>query len=283
MMETYLIKFYYIGKKKYFGSQRQINKHSIEECLIDALTKKKYIIDNRTSRFRTASRTDRYVSARGAAFSITTGKQPILIEINTALPPEIGVWAFSEIYYDLSPRYDAVYRHYKYIYPIPYDQLVEQYNFDLEITLKACKLLEGTHDYRNFSKININESINTIRELKQVTATVLNNYLQFDFKGRSFLRQQIRRTVKVLMDVGSSIMSFNTFLTYFDSTKALHCEPVNPIGLILWDIEYNNYINFKIDTKSKERMEKFFYNRLIDLSHRVHIFKTLFEYDSSSP
>ena len=75
----YLFKFYYIGHKKYHGSQRQPDYTTIEDVLITALQEKEYLIDIKQSGFEVASRTDRFVSARGSAFSFITDKKPVLM------------------------------------------------------------------------------------------------------------------------------------------------------------------------------------------------------------
>ena len=51
----YLFKIYYIGKKKYYGSQRQQNVLTIEQCILNALKKKNYIHDA-NHKFEVASR-----------------------------------------------------------------------------------------------------------------------------------------------------------------------------------------------------------------------------------
>ena len=142
----YLFKFYYIGSRKYFGSQRQPNYLTIEETLITALQEKDYITDIKKSGFEVASRTDKFVSARGSAFSFITDKTPILMEINSALPKRIGIWAYTKVPLDYYSRYNAQFRHYKYV--------TRYFKRSLNINnmKRACKALEGRHDFRNFSK-----------------------------------------------------------------------------------------------------------------------------------
>ena len=50
----YLFKFYYIGADEYFGSQRQPNYLTIEECLLTALQEKNYIPGAKKSGFEVA-------------------------------------------------------------------------------------------------------------------------------------------------------------------------------------------------------------------------------------
>ena len=71
----YLFKFYYSGSDKFHGSQRQNGYLTVEDTLIDGLKERDYINDVTDSGFEVASRTDRFVSARGAVFSVILAKK----------------------------------------------------------------------------------------------------------------------------------------------------------------------------------------------------------------
>ncbi|MFX0018577.1 MAG: tRNA pseudouridine synthase A [Promethearchaeota archaeon] len=256
----YLFKFYYIGSKKYYGSQRQLNTPTIEKLLINALLKKGYIIDLKEANFEVASRTDKLVSARGASFSIITNKQPILMEINSELPHEIGLWAYTKVPLDFSSRFNALYRHYKYILALKYGPFKNGHLINIDLMKKACKALEGNHDFKNFAKKE-NNNIKTIRTLTLASVDSKPNYLIFDFKSKSFLRQQIRRMVAKLIDLGMETLSYDEFLYLLNTSTFISYQPANPIGLILWDVIYENKFKYQIDTKSMDRMMNFFYRR----------------------
>lgn len=247
--QRYMFKFYYIGGKRYHGSQRQQNLLTIEECLLNALREKNYISNYESSGFEVASRTDRLVSARGAAFSIISAKNPILMEINSALPKNIGIWAHVDIPLDFHLRFNAISRHYKYV--VTNDVL------DLNIMKKACKELEGNHDFINFSKRDKEEN-KTIRDMDSVSVNIVDGYLVFSFKSRAFLRQQIRRMVRKIIELGKGEIEYDDFLKLFDASKYYSYEPVDPLGLVLWDIEYDKNLKFKIDPKSVKRMNTYF-------------------------
>ncbi|TFF84964.1 MAG: tRNA pseudouridine(38-40) synthase TruA, partial [Promethearchaeota archaeon] len=250
-------KIYYIGKEKYYGSQRQSNVLTIEDQLIDILIKRDYIDDLDEAEFEFASRTDRFVSARGAVFSLIPKKKPILMEINSFLPPEMGLWASCPVPMNYSPRYNAVSRHYRYIFPKPLDYLISEYNFNIDIVKKACSQLEGIHNFQNFSKRD-NSIKDTIRELNFVNIKIRNNTVFIDFISKAFLRQQIRRIIKKLMELGKNEIRFEEFINLFDAKEFVSYEPENPNGLILWDIQYDSNINFQINKKSVERMKNYF-------------------------
>ena len=207
----YFIKCYYIGIDKYYGSQRQNHYLSIEENIINTLKLKHYIKDIISSEFSSASRTDRYVSARGAVFSFKSNKKLVLMEINSSLPKEIGLWAYAIVPNDYSPRFNATQRHYKYIFSYPLNYLKKKFFIDLEIMKKACEYLKGEHNFKNFSKRK-KEEIKEVREMKYVNLSVYNNLLIIDFKSQGFLRQQIRRMAKKIFELGIGDITFDDFI-----------------------------------------------------------------------
>jgi len=269
-----LFKVYYIGRKKYFGSQRQLDFLTIEQCLLNALKEKSYIQKVGNSEFEFASRTDRYVSARGACFTCVTEKKPILMEINSILPKEIGIWAYAELPKKFSSRRNAILRHYVYFVPTPISYLREASRLNLGIMEQACKELEGRHNFANFSKKESNE-MNTIRDLDSVSLSIKNDYLIFQFKSRAFLRQQIRRMVKKILELGKNEITYDDFLKLFDPFTDISYQPSDPRGLILWDIKFDETVNFKEDLKSKERMKKYFLIKEITYNLKYNLFRTL--------
>ena len=278
--QRYVFKYYYIGNKYFFGSQRQKNIPTIEDCLIKALEKKDYITNFKDSSFEAASRTDRLVSARGATFSFITNKKPILIEMNTALPKEIGIWAFSRAPMNFSSRKNAICRHYKYIVPQSLKYFQKKYEINIDIMKKACKELEGVHDFANFCKKENNEK-KTEKRVDLVEMTVQKNRLIFDFKSKSFLRQQIRRMVKKILELGKGEINYNDFLNLLNSKNYYSYQPADPSGLLLWDIIYDNSIKFQTDLKSKERMEHYFLSQKQKYQHKFQLFNILQHSDFS--
>jgi len=270
----YIFKFYYIGSKKYHGSQRQPDYLTVEGCLLSALKERNYLKDDKTSGFEVASRTDKYVSARGSTFSFETEKKPILMEINTALPKNIGIWGYSEVPLDFLSRYNALYRHYKYIVPYSINIRRKIASNNLNEMIKACKTFEGRHDFSNFSKLE-NDNEKTIRDIMLASLRLDGNFLIFDFKSRAFLRQQIRRMVAKIFELGLEIITFKEFLDLFNPSRTYSYQPADPLGLILWDINYGKKIQFTIDAKSKERMNEFFLLQEIKFSTKQKLFSLM--------
>ncbi|MBD3254429.1 MAG: tRNA pseudouridine(38-40) synthase TruA [Candidatus Lokiarchaeota archaeon] len=277
--QRFLFKFYYIGTKKYYGSQRQKNLLTIEGSLIEVLKTLKYINSIRDSDVEFASRTDRGVSALGAALTFVPLRKPYLIEINSMLPKEIGIWAYAKVPKNFLSRYNAIFRHYKYLVPIP-DRDNGGRGLDFKLMQKARKILLGTHNFLNFSKKGKKE-VKTIRTIDFIDIRRRGKYLIFDFKSRAYLRQQIRRMVKKIMELGLGEISYDDFLSLLDASKYISYEPADPTGLVLWNIEYDKSIIFKIDPKSFDRMNKYFLNQKRAYHHKYELFKTLQENDIS--
>ncbi len=270
----FLLKMYYIGKKKFYGSQRQLNFLTIEQSILKVLKSRGYIHKVYNSEFEFASRTDRFVSARGACFTCIMEKKPILMEINNALPNEIGVWAYAKVPLEFSSRYDAILRHYIYLVPLPISFLQKTSDININIMKKACRQLEGRHDFRNFSKSE-SEIINTIRDMDSVILSFQDDYLIFQFKSKSFLRQQIRRIIKKILDLGKCKILYDDFVKLFDTSNVISYQPADPKGLILWDIKYNDKIKFIEDFKSKVRMNNFFLQEEIKFGLKRNLFRVL--------
>lgn len=270
----YLFKFYYIGNPKYFGSQRQKNLLTIEKCLLNALLTKNYIKEIETSGFEVASRTDRFVSARGAYFSSNMDKKPILMELNSVLPKDIGIWAFAKVPIDFSSRYNADLRHYVYLVSLPLSNMENSTSFNFELMKKACTYLEGRHDFTNFSKKE-KENITTVRDMHTAMMSFKNELLIFQFKSKGFLRQQIRRIVKKLLELGKGDIEYDAFLKLFDASKPFSYQPADPRGLILWDITYDNTIEIIEDKKSKERMLLYFFKKKVNFGFQHKLFSML--------
>ena len=270
----YLFKLYYIGKSKYYGSQRQPKLLTIEDCLLNALIEKNYIDCIKESGFEVASRTDRFVSARGACFTSILKKEPILMELNTALPNEIGIWAFAKVPMDFLSRYNAILRHYLYVVPKPLSYLQDIGSINIDIMRKACKAIEGQHDFINFSKRDKSEE-KTKREMDNAKLSIKNDYLIFQFISRAFLRQQVRRMVKKILELGKGEITYTDFIQLFDSSQEFSYQPADAKGLILWDVVYNNKIQLNEDLRSKERMKSFFLKQKISYKHQYQLFHFL--------
>lgn len=274
--KRYLVKYYYVATSNYYGSQIQPSLETIEGKIVKTLQEKNYIEENEKSSFEFASRTDRFVSARGACFSFITSKIPILMEINTALPEEIGVWAYAEVPDDYLSRYNAVHRHYKYIVYNPDQTTI----YDFDSMTHACNELKGDHDFINFSKKDLDEK-KTMRTMDSVEIIIEGDFIIFNFISRAFLRQQIRRMVKKILELGQGIITYEEFLDLFNPDIEISYQPADPIGLILWDIKYSKEVQLIKDSKSIDRMRKYFFAQKVRYGMKHQLFSILEQDDLS--
>ncbi|MFX1489788.1 MAG: tRNA pseudouridine(38-40) synthase TruA [Promethearchaeota archaeon] len=270
----FLFKVYYIGKSKYYGSQRQHEFLTIEECILNALLEKGYVTNIEDSGFEAASRTDRYVSARSAFFTCILKKEPILMEINSSLPFEIGVWASTQVPLNFLSRFNAIQRHYLYILPTPFSTLQKTTPLNIDIMHEACRQLEGRHDFINFSKKD-KEAKTTVRDMDYARFSIKQDFLIFQFKSRAFLRQQVRRMVAMILGLGKCEIDYEHFIDLFDPKKTFSYQPADPKGLVLWDIIYGNDIKLKADQKSEERMKNYFLKEETLFSFKHKLFSIL--------
>jgi tRNA U38,U39,U40 pseudouridine synthase TruA len=102
--------------------------------------------------------------------------------------------------------------------------------------------------------------------------SIKNDYLVFQFKSRAFLRQQVRRMVKKIIELGKGVITYTDFIQLFDPSQEFSYQPADAKGLILWDIVYNSRIELNEDLKSKERMESFFLKQRLLSKHQYQLF-----------
>ena len=109
---------------------------------------------------------------------------------------------------------------------------------DLEIMKKAAKKLSGTHDFSTFRASNC-YSNSPIRTLNNIKIKKKNERLIFQFKSKSFLRNQVRSMVGSLVYLGKKKWSLKKFENVFKSKKRKNCAPPAPAcGLYLEKVIY---------------------------------------------
>ncbi len=225
----YAIKVAYIGSN-YYGFQRQPSKPTVEEVLIEAMLKAGLISDLKNAGYRIAGRTDRGVHALSQVVSFKAKEPVYLPRINAFLPKDVRCWAYALVSDDFNPRRDAILRTYKYY--------VAWKGEDVELMREAALLLLGTHNFKNFCKPRKGES--TVRTLQHVSVEEKGGVLCFTLSARSFLWMMARKIVSVLLMVGSNVKSidFVESLLNPEFKPREGIKPVDPEGLILYDIKY---------------------------------------------
>ena len=245
----FFITFAYDGSK-YKGYQKQPKERTIQGELERVLT----IINNNTSVSVSASgRTDAGVHALNqcAHFDLNTSitSEKLKYALNNMLPKDIYIKKVEVVEDDFHARFNVQAKEYIYkinlgeYNPIEKDY-VYQYNKQLDIVemRKALKNLEGTHDYRSFTKTN-DEKDDYVRTIfkASITSDVQNaNIIIISFLGNGFLRYMVRNMVGYLIEIGAGkhfSIDIIDVLTACDRTCAGVTAP--PEGLYLKEVSYH--------------------------------------------
>lgn len=151
-------------------------------------------------------------------------------EVNSFLPRDIKVIGYTQVPPNFSPRYDAIYRHYKYITPYKRENLILMKYFS--------NLILGIHDFKKISSQKTTK--NTFRRLIAINVQKHENFLHIDIIGRSFCRGMIRKTISLLIEAGKGNIKYNDLSLLLNPiiTKTLALKYASPNNLILYNIKY---------------------------------------------
>lgn len=248
------LKFAYDGHS-FHGYARQPNLRTIEGELIKGLIKNGFIEDTKDSFFRSASRTDKHVSAFGnvVAFNTNASKKNILKNLSDEFE-DIAVLGIIDVKDDFNPRY-AKYRNYCYYLDIE--------NLDYDKIISASSAFTGEHNFSNFARI---ESFrDPVRIIDNIILSKEGNYLLIDFYAQTFLWNQIRRIVSALIKIGAGKIEKEIIVEALCNPNRLVDFGLAPAEhLVLKDIVYD--FDFKYEEKlliEFEDLKKNILNKII--------------------
>lgn len=244
----YFISFSYDGSK-YNGYQKQPDARTIQGELESALKK---INSNKDVNVSAAGRTDAGVHAynQKAHFDLDSDIEcnKLKKSLNSLLPSDIYIKGVVNVDDDFHARFNAKAKEYIYkinlgtYNPIEKDY-VYQYNKKLDIAEmeRALKYIEGTHDFRSFTKIDEEKNdyirtivqTNLIREIRNV------NMITISILGTGFMRYMVRNIVGLLIEIGEGKHKSEDIIKILnlkDRSKAGICAPA--CGLYLKDVYY---------------------------------------------
>ncbi|XP_017783896.1 PREDICTED: tRNA pseudouridine(38/39) synthase isoform X1 [Nicrophorus vespilloides] len=212
-----LLKFFYLGwDYQGFVVQEDTTK-TIEHYLFESLTRTCLIKDRESSNYHRCGRTDKGVSSFGQVISIdlrsklsADNQHDIENELdyckllNRVLPDNIQCVAWSPVKSDVSARFDCTGRTYKYFFP--------KSCLNIEKMSRAANNLLGTHDFRNFCKMDVgNGVVEYIRNILFINISLFDENDTEDnertmyvitIRGKAFLWHQIRCIMAVLFLIG---------------------------------------------------------------------------------
>lgn len=245
----YFMTFAYDGSK-YKGYQKQPKQKTVQGEIEKAL---KTINGNKRVDIHASGRTDAGVHAYNQKAHFDLEMKHITPEklkdgLNSLLPDDIYVRRLEIVEDDFHARYNVKAK--EYIYKINMDEYdpiernyVYQYNKKLDVVEieRALKYLEGTHDFKSFTKSDDEKEdytrtivqTNLIRDLKNV------NKISLSFLGTGFLRYQVRNMVGTLIEIGEGKRKSEDIIDILNEKDRKKAgKTAAPEGLYLKDVLY---------------------------------------------
>lgn len=223
----YALKFAYDGPR-FGGYARQPGKCTVEGEILRALKAKGIARD-----LRSASRTDKGVSAAGNVIAIETDfpAKGIVPALNSELEG-IHFWGIARVAEDFNPRHaeQRWYRYFLHAEGVP----------SIGKLRKAAKQFIGEHDFRLFSKKDTGKE-NTVLTIDSITFTKQGEFLVCDIKAQRFLWELVRRLLSALISVAEGKIPTEAAEKMLAGENALRggIKPLDPKFLVLVDVEYD--------------------------------------------
>lgn len=229
------LKFSYNGKN-FIGYARQPQQKTIEGEIISSLVNNRFIVDTKVSEFRSASRTDKGVSALGniIAFKTDINLNNILKVLNDDLK-DIIFYGLKEVNIDFYPRH-AKQRRYRYY--------LKNNDFDNNKIISAAASFAGKHNFSNFARVEPDRD--PVRRIDNILIDFQKNCIIIEFFAQNFLWNQVRRIVAAISKVGLGKIEKEEIIEALhnpDKRVDFGLAPAEP--LLLADVIYD--FEFKID------------------------------------
>ena len=241
----YALKFGYNGRN-FSGYARQPGLKTVEGEIINALKKTTIISDEKDANLKTASRTDKGVSACGNVMALNTKfrKSEILQAMNANLK-KIWFYGIAEVPIAFNPRHARL-RWYRYHI---FDESIDRISLE-----ETANIFLGKHDFSNYAKLE--EGKDPIRSLDAIEITQEKGFITVDFKAQNFLWHMVRRIVKAMIRAAEEKLSLDDIKEALETRQKADFGVAQPDPLILMDVKYD--FEFNID-----------YTRLRDLETKL--------------
>ncbi len=211
--------------RAFFGHQRQPDRRTVEgECLA-ALKAARIIADPREAFFRSASRTDRGVSAVANVIAFNTSfRIDGIVGAFDDKASDVWAWALATVPDTFHPRH-AIERWYRYL-------ILE--DVSLEALRSGARLFVGTHDFQSFCS----EPLRAPLTVNSVDVTREENMTYIDVRARSFRRGMVRRMVAALLAIARRDATVDELRATLAGTRR-DFGSVPPEPLVLMDVSYD--------------------------------------------
>jgi tRNA pseudouridine38-40 synthase len=240
--------------RNYYGFQWQTKLPTIQSELEEAIRR----VTGESSRVIAASRTDTGVHARGQVVSFRTKSsltpQVFIRALNYYLPRAIAIKGACKVNMDFNVRRDAVSREYDYyiLNSSTRSPLFEGFAYfvpkklNTRIMNKACKFLEGEHDFASFATA-LGKLRSTVRTVYNARVTKRDDMVTYNVTANSFLPHQVRNTVGLLIRVGLGKVGLDEFNQIMEAKLLGLAGPTAPAyGLFLTKVNYSGNLELAI-------------------------------------
>ncbi|KAG5496611.1 hypothetical protein JIQ42_03441 [Leishmania sp. Namibia] len=223
--------------------------NTVEGLVCDALRRLRLVPEDGPHHFGRCGRTDKGVSALGNAFSLTArascsaDAEPQLPPLdycnmlNSVLPPTIRIVGCALVDDAFDARFSCVHRTYRYYF--------FHRGLNLPAMQEAAAFLLGTHNFRNFCKmdvVNVSNFVRTVLSVGLHPSEELPELISYlEITANSFLYHQIRCTMEVLFLVGRGLEAPSVVQALLEQGDRKPTYPLaDGIPLVLWDCGFEN-------------------------------------------
>ena len=228
-MSRWLVRFGYDGAG-FAGWARQPGLRTVEGVLREGIPRTGVAATTEAGGLAVASRTDRGVSARGNALTLSSSLPAagVLRALN-GIAPEVFFTAISEVAPDFSAR-AATGRWYRYFEPAE--------GHRLERWREGAAKFRGEVDVRSFGR-DMPVERPALRAIEEVRVRRSGTrWLMVDVRGPSFVWGMVRKLVASLRQVDNGTLSLARLEAALRGDERLTLPLAEPEGLVLWDVSY---------------------------------------------
>lgn len=242
-MKNIKLEISYDGSK-FYGFQIQPDVRTVQGELEKAIKK----VTGEDITIISVGRTDTGVHAKlHVSNFITKNDIPAISykhKLKKYLSDDIIVQNSKEVSLDFNSRYDAISKTYRYIiyndktfYPYYNDyKLHIKHKLDIDKMKSASELLLGEHDFSAFMKLG--QDKNPVRRVEDIKIYKIDKEIFLEFTAKSFLHNQIRIMVGLLIDIGRGFREVEYVNEIFDNKVKRAAKTYGPQGLYLIDVKY---------------------------------------------
>jgi len=239
------LKFAYNGMK-FQGYARQPSLKTVEGEIIDLLIQNNIIENIKESKFRSASRTDKGVSALGNVIAFNTLlEKNIVFKKLSSYKGDILFYGVKDVESEFYPRY-AKFRIYSYY--------LKKQDYSIFKIIDIASTFVGEHNFSNFARLEPDK--NPIRKIENIVINEHDNFFVIDFYAQTFLWHQIRRIISSIEKYCSDKLTKKEINDALEnSNKKVDFGLAPAEFLILKDVLYD--FNFDYKKNYVEKLESF--------------------------